>query len=353
MGARVRVGVALLAGALLAGCSPGAPSTSPTRSADAGTPVALTGFVTGLNIPWAVGAMRYDRDGSIEYHPGDWPPFPVEAIRLWDSRTAWLDLEPANDLWDFRRLDRFIAKARAQGTDDITLVLAGTPRWAAGRVDDADAAWLGPGSASMPKQLTEWREFVSTVATKYRGEISAYEIGNEPNLAMFWSGTPEAYGAYVQTAASAIRSADPMATIVAGGPVVRDASDVPAIRQWLSPVMTSAGDAIDAVAVHLYPSALDLDETAALLDETMTELDEIAGRLPAWATELNVSEGSTLTDEQQGQAVTDLTQQAQDAGFDRAYWYAWTDLGPENLIQLWPGTPGAEALEQLAASERG
>jgi len=352
MGARARIAAALVAGTLLAACTPASPVSIPVSSS-ASTPVAsaaresapveATGFVTGLTIPWAVGAMRFDRDGSIEYHTGDWPPFPVEAIRLWDSRTAWLNLEPANDLWDFRRLDRFIAKSRAQGTDDITLVLAGTPRWAAGRVDDADAAWLGPGSASMPKQLAEWREFVSTVATKYRGFITAYEIGNEPNLKTFWSGTPQDYAAYVQTAAAAIRAADPAATIVAGGPLVRDASDLPVIRRWLAPVMTTGTD-IDAVAVHVYPPARDLVKVATLLDDVTAEVDAISGGLPIWVTELNVSDGSMLTSSKQQQAVTTLTSRLEDAGVGRAYWYAWTDLGPESLIQLWPGTPGARAL---------
>jgi hypothetical protein len=321
------------------------PSSPPSTIAPQPVPQPA-GFVTGLNIPWAVGAMRYDRDGSIEYHPGDWPDFPVEAIRLWDTRTAWLNLEPANDRWDFRRLDRFVAKARANGTTDITLVLAGTPRWAAGRVSDDDAAWLGPGSASMPKQLAEWREFVTTVAAKYRGVITAYEIGNEPNLATFWSGTRRAYAAYIQTAAAAIRAADPAATIVAGGPVVRDITDLPVIEKWLGPVMARAGDDLDAVAVHLYPKATERGATAELVAATKGALDAVTGGLPAWVTEVNVTDGATLTRSQQAVTVTTLTTQIDDAGFERAYWYAWTDLGPEDLIQLWPGTAGARALSR-------
>ena len=313
------IAAALLIAALVSACQPQAsdgpppaPAATTTAQPTARPATQAAGFITGLNIPWAVGAMRYDRDGSIEYHPGDWPDFPVEALRLWDTRTAWLNLEPANDVWDFRRLDRFIATANANGTQDITLVLAGTPRWAAGRVADDDAAWLGPGSASMPKQLAEWREFVTTVATAYRGSITAYEIGNEPNIATFWSGTPDAYATYVQAAAAAIRAADPAATIVAGGPVVRDESDLPAIEDWLGPVSAKAGADIDAVAVHLYPAASGLAEVPGLIARVHAQTEAVTGGLPAWVTELNVTDGSLLTDSEQGQAVTDLTEQVED-----------------------------------------
>jgi beta-glucosidase/6-phospho-beta-glucosidase/beta-galactosidase len=36
-----------------------------------------------------------------------------------------------------------------------------------------------------------WRTFVRAVATRYKGQIEAYEIWNEPNLKMFWTGSVE------------------------------------------------------------------------------------------------------------------------------------------------------------------
>jgi hypothetical protein len=75
----------------------------------------------GVHIPWAIGGDRIERDGTGINHPGEWPDFEVDAIRLWDTRTAWLNPE----LW-------------------------GTPVWAAQTLSGSDAAWLGPGSASPP-----------------------------------------------------------------------------------------------------------------------------------------------------------------------------------------------------------
>ena len=52
----------------------------------------------GVHIPWAIGGDRIERDGTRINHPGEWPDFEVDAIRLWDTRTAWLNPE----LWGHR-----------------------------------------------------------------------------------------------------------------------------------------------------------------------------------------------------------------------------------------------------------
>ena len=61
--------------------------------------------------------------------------------------------------------------------------------------------------------------------------------------------------------------------------------------------------------------------------------------IPAWVTELNVSEGSTLTDEQQGQAATNLTRQAQDIQIlvFSCRQKAFRDLGGRSLLIRRPG----------------
>ena len=349
-----RVLVVGLAIATLAACTttttdvPPEPSTAtqPSGSASPGPSApeaAPAGFVTGLTIPWAVGGERIRRDGTKGNDPGEWPPFPVAATRLWDARTTWLHLEPADDQWSWTTLDAHLAKAEQEGVDDVTLVLGGTPRWAAVRTSPDDAPWLGPGSASPPRDLEQWREYVRTVAARYVGRIDAYEIGNEPNLATFWNGTPSQFAELVTVAAEEIRAADPQATVAVNAGLVRRPDDLTALATWLTPAVA---DLADVVTVHVYPSVPQVGRVIDLLVATRQQLRAITDR-PAWVTEVNVRDGSSLPPDEQQRVVADLPTAIEAAGFDRAYWYAWTDLGPRRLIQFAPGSPGADALAAL------
>lgn len=295
--------------------------------------------VVGLAVPWAVGLTR----ASGGHDPGEWPPFRLPALRLWDSRTTWRDLQPAPGRWDFRTLDAIVAKAAVHGTDDVMLVLAGTPSWAAVRATADDAPWIGPGSASPPRDLRAWYDYVSTVASRYRGRIDAYEIGNEPNLRTFWNGTPGQWAAYVATASAAIHVADPSATVVADVGLVRRARDVAATSVWAA--TAAVAPYVDVLSIHAYPTRRTMASMHGLLARTRELLRAVdPERRPAWVTEVNVSDGSGLSGAGQRRAVRQLTQSVWTAGYERVYWYAWTALGPPNLIPLSSENPAARAL---------
>ncbi len=330
---------------LLAGCTAMAVPSEPARPAAPAVERGAGQFVTGLTVPWAVGGVRAERDRSVGYFPGEWPDSRLAALRLWDTYTTWANLEPAPGEWRLWRLDGFVDKARREGTPDITLVLGGTPRWAATRIDPADASWIGPGSASPPASLAAWREYVTTIATRYRGRITAYEIGNEPNLRMFWNGTPEEFAELVSIAADAIEQADPAALVVANVGLVRRPGDVGRLATWLRPVAAVAG--VDVLSVHVYPRAATIDSAAGLLAATAGTVGSLDPReRPVWVTEVNVTNGATLPGRRQADAIDALTSQMADAGFARAYWYAWTDLGPPGLIPIHSGTPADAALRR-------
>jgi len=278
----------------------------------------------GLHVPWAVGGPRIEADGTRSVHPGEWPTVPVRAVRLWDTRTAWLHLEPAQDLWRFEHLDAHVRKARAHGVTHITLVLWGTPVWAARDHDSADAPWLGPGSAAPPRHLDDWLDYVTTVASRYRGQIDAYQIGNEPNHRMFWRGTDTELVTMVSTAAEAIKGIDPAATVIAppilltGNHQLRMAS-----RTWKA--LANATDAIDAWSMHWYPAP----------GTPMTQFTAAIARAPKprWVTEVGLPFGGR-TPRQQAADIGQLRTIAARVGVDYLAWYAWTDLGPPGLIDL-------------------
>lgn len=335
----MRRGTGLMAWALVAAVLVGAAPASMAAS----SPVARDDrVVTGLTVPWAIGGERIERNGQRRWFPGEWPTIPFASLRLWDTRTAWLNIEPADDQWDFRRLDAFVAKATSRGVRDISLVLAGTPRWAAAQRRPTDAPWLGPGSASPARDLGEWAEFVTAVAERYRGRITSYEILNEPNDVVFWSGTRRQWAQHVRAAASAIRQVDPDAALVASGFAIRRPEDVPALRSWIDLLR---GVDLDAVSVHWYPKAgTDLGRTREVAAGTAA-LARRAG-LPSgvWITETNVRGGVALSASAQREAVDTMTASAAAGGATRMTWYAWTDLTRPDLMLLYPGTPAARAV---------
>ncbi|MHB1163612.1 MAG: cellulase family glycosylhydrolase [Candidatus Nanopelagicales bacterium] len=316
-----------------------APSGAAAPDQDARGPM-----VTGLTVPWAIGGIRYEADGTLVDFPGEWPTVPFGSLRIWDSRTAWLNIEPRNGTWDFSRLDQFVAKSRARGVADISLVLGGTPRWAAAQVRPMDAHWMGPGSASPPRRMSDWAEFVTAVAQRYRGRITSYEIWNEPNNVTFWSGTRAQWSRLVDVAAQRIRAADPSATIVASGFRMTGRRDVAGIGPWLD-ALGAAGVDIDAVSFHWYPQAG--SDTAVLADVVRaTRARARAAGLPGdvWVTEANVRRGQGLPAAGQRRAVAALSDAARAGGAARLTWYAWTDLGPPDVMLIHPGTPAARAI---------
>lgn len=279
---------------------------------------------TALHVPWAVGGPRIERDGTRIDHPGEWPQQPVRAIRLWDTRTAWLHLEPAQDRWHFEHLDSHLAKARANGVDHITLVLWGTPRWAARDLHEGDAPWLGPGSASPPRDFEDWLDYVTTVTTRYRGAIDAYQIGNEPNHPMFWRGSDSELIQMVVAAAERIRVTDPYATIIGPPMLLTDERNVRSL-QLLSEAIDRATVAIDAWSIHWYPSpGLKPSALRRILDRMPR---------PVWLTEVGLpAQGLTLRE--QRSLIRQTAGIAQRAGVEYLAWYAWTDLGPTGLMDL-------------------
>lgn len=322
---------------------------APQVSAAPASPGASRAHGASLTIPWAIGGLRIERDGTKRVFPGEWPSIPVASMRIWDARTAWLNIEPAQDQWDFSRLDAFVTKAEAHGVNDIMLTLGGTPKWAAKQQKKTDAAWLGPGSASPPRRWADWQEFVTKVAERYQGRIDSYEIWNEPNSLTYWSGTEQQWAQLTAIASTAIAKADPSAKVVVGSFATRPARTlmrIPAFLDALGPRQRTA----QVLSLHWYPDPAQIDTG---LKPILATVDRAARRArlsigQTWVTEVNVRGGNALSAAAQQAAVRGVERTLTDAGIDRYWWYAWTDLGPPSLLQIHNGMPAAQALAALA-----
>lgn len=172
------------------------------------------------------------------------PDVPVGYLRLWDTETTWADIEPVKGQFDWRKLERQIQTA--QITDSrVMLVLGGTP------------AWAGDGSSqSPPTSITDWRNYVRTVACRFGPSISAYEVWNEANLTTFWKGTPAQMADLTAAAFDEIRGCgNSNALVVAANTTSRATGSFGTFYPEYLAELKKRNWPVDAYSVHSYPTA--------------------------------------------------------------------------------------------------
>jgi len=116
----------------------------------------------------------------------------------------WWDIEPSPGRYDWREADAAIRAYRQAGFE-VSLILHAPPPWA--RLVGYD--WV-PNNLERPWNAPTnfWGRFVFAVAQRYRGQVASYEIFNEPDLPIYWDGSPAQYAQLLAVAARAIRAAD-------------------------------------------------------------------------------------------------------------------------------------------------
>ena len=167
----------------------------------------------------------------------------AEAARIGWIRIdfVWGWVEPVRGQRDYALYDDIVREARARGIE-VYASLVGTPAWATD----------GSPGIGVPRDVADWRAFVSESARRYRGRVKAWGVWNEPNLAGFWSGSRAQYvDVLLRPAAEEIRKADPDA-LVCGPELAHLKSGGADWYDWLLDVLRRAGDVIDVVTHHVY-----------------------------------------------------------------------------------------------------
>jgi len=159
---------------------------------------------------------------GMHWHRNDprlpWPPVPFGALRLWDARVSWPQLEPERGRWEFARLDEYLALAEQHGVE-VLLPLGLTPTWASARPDEK-SAYNGAGVsrdtgwAAEPRDFADWDNYVRTVARHCRGKVRTYEVWNEPNATGFYTGTVDQLVELTRRAVGILREVDPANRVV-------------------------------------------------------------------------------------------------------------------------------------------
>lgn len=248
-----------------------------------------------------------------------WPAIPFGSWRLWDAKVTWFDLEPRNGEWHFELLDQYVALAE-QHNVDLLLPLGFCPAWASERPTEVSPNFE-PGAVAGPRRIEDWRDYVSTVARRYKGRIRRYEIWNEPNLREYWTGTTKDLANLAREAYLILKATDPAATVVTPSPTNRETGP-----SWLDDYLAAGGgNWADAIGHHLYVYPNPPEALAPFVGRVRRIMTKYGmdGK-PLWNTEMGWSAPTVFSSDAQATgylARALLLNWA--AGVQRCYWYAW------------------------------
>lgn len=299
----------------------------------------VPGLSVGPEVGWNAGLTSLAPPGANYY-------------RLWDMKTSWRDVNPAEGVFDWSILDRRIAQVEAWGGKPI-LVLGLTPQWAALDPDSGDPRW-GAGSSSPPKARAYWDAYVSAVADRYGARIAAYEVWNEANLTTFWMGSPEEMAALTQSAFSIIKAKSPSSVVLSPSVTTRLKSGANLMNSLLK--LMPSGPTFDAFAIHTYPrgdaGADPVSAAQARFDDISAWQEAVVGNVSdrnigIWDTEINyglagpgVRPHTDFSDADAAKLLSLTYADSAVLGIDVTVWYEFT-AEPFDLLgaQFTPQTP--------------
>ena len=209
---------------------------------------------------------RSDIGVQVYLHRVDVPALVAQLNELgvgWvKAQVSWKLFQPYPDQYSeerFEDLDALVAQANASGIR-VMLGVAKAPEWSRPTTE-----MDGP-----PDDYTLYQAFMQLLATRYAGQVAAYELWNEANLQREWNGTPldaPALVALIRSGAEGVRAGDPSALVISGAPAVTGINDgVTAVddRVYFRGMLAAGvADVVDGFGVHPYGWANPPDATAA------------------------------------------------------------------------------------------
>jgi hypothetical protein len=194
----------------------------------------------------------------------NWPGLGTQILRLWDTGTTWANLEPTKGAWNFTRLDMYVSYMRTNAPNgNILYTLGQTPTWASSTPTISSSYGMGAGGP--PTNMADWSNYVTTLATRYKGKIQYWELWNEPDQRTMYTGNAAQLVQLATVARQALLAVDPNNKLV--GPAFTVAG-MSVMNSFLS---SGGGPLIDIVGWHWYYSTnpesigLDIDNLRGLM----------------------------------------------------------------------------------------
>jgi len=148
---------------------------------------------------------------------------------------SWSNYEPSRD--QFRNLEWLHKFVDLANEYDIELLpyLCYAPYWAT-----TEGKWNNP-----PKDYDYWYDFVYKMVSEFKDDIDYWELWNEENAEMWFTGSKEQFAKLLKVGAEAVREADPDAKIIMGGVTYPDFS-------FVDYMLDNAPNTFDILPIHSY-----------------------------------------------------------------------------------------------------
>jgi putative Ig domain-containing protein/glycosyl hydrolase family 10 len=295
-------------------------ATFTVQAADSSSPKRLstTSLSIAIDIGLKPGPIPASLFGITAIDPANWPSSSFGAFGK-GGETTWSYLEPAKGEFNWTRLDAFVANAKAHG---VTLYWTNhdVPGWAAANPATCSFPQKLPICTSMVANIADWDAFCTALVQRYKGQISMYELWNEPDTPDF-TGTLADMVELTQHFYNAVRANDPSALI---------ASPSGLDPGWMASYFAAGGPTgIDVVSTHGYlenlgnqPEALQAGKATAWHPMM---LQYGLGNKPIWDTEGSWGQDapSGLDPDAEAAFLARFYILHWSAGITKFYWYAW------------------------------
>lgn len=252
-----------------------------------------------------------------------WPPVRFAGWRLWDAYVSWGNLEKKKGEWNFETLDKYLELADEHQVE-LVLVLGLSPRWASAR--PAEESTYYRGAAAEPENIEDWRNYVRTVAERYKGRLHYYELWNEPNLKGFYSGTVDKMLELSREAYRILKEVDPGVTVIS--PAAAHSGNTG--LSWLEEYLSKGGGAYaDIIGYHFYVKPDPPEAMVSAIRQVQDLMAEYGvGDKPLWNTEAGWQKPKPFPSDELAAAYVGRSYILNwAAGVPRFYWYDW-DYNP-------------------------
>jgi len=246
------------------------------------------------------------------------------------AHVFWADIQLEPNRWYFDLLDKYVGWSQVHHTE-LLMQLAYTPRWASSTPDAPTDVEVTnpPGLSGTPRDMEDWRTFVRTIATRYKGRIHNWEIWNEPNRPQSWTGSVETLVEMTREAYIILKQVDPTCTVVS--PAATEARGVAYLDSFLQ---KGGGQYVDVIGYHFYVSRDDPEAMVGLIDAVKKVMVKRgAGSKPLWGTEAGWLGSDMLPPDTQAAFLARAYILGWAYGATRLYWFAW-ELHHGSRIEL-------------------
>ena len=235
---------------------------------------------------------------------------------------SWAVDEATKGTYDWSTTDSLVTKILAHQMTVLGMIYD-TPTWLSGSTNPH----------TPPSDPAKFAAFAAATAKHYLGQISAWEIWNEPNLSVFWPTGRDAvaYTKLLKAVYPAIKAVNPNAVVITGGLSPEPGAGLPGAVAYLK-AMYAAGAAgyFDAVGLHpyYYPYVPIIDDIAAVHALMVANGD---GNKKIWMTELGAPTGTAsnaVSEKKQALAIGKIVEFARDYSYiGPIYMYSLLDTG--------------------------